>query len=102
MTPEGIIKNQILDYLRRVPACVIFPITMQGLKGRRSTMRLGTPDIICSIQGRFVGIEVKTKTGKPSVEQKEVLRDLNLCASIGFIARSVEDVIKILKLENLV
>lgn len=44
------------------------------------------PDILCSINGRFVGIEVKQEKGKPSLLQKYQLTKLNESGGIGILA----------------
>lgn len=48
-------------------------------KGQRYYVRfgtLGTPDIVCVINGQYVGIEVKAPKGKQSDKQKEFQRRL--------------------------
>lgn len=60
----------------------------------------GLPDIIgCTPSGTFLGIEVKTQSGKVSPEQKETLESLANRGAIAFVARSVADAIKVLGLE---
>lgn len=39
--------------------------------------RSGIPDILCCCKGYFLGIEVKSKTGKPSALQIRNLRNIN-------------------------
>ena len=52
------------------------------------------PDIVgVTPAGMFLGIEVKTKTGKVSAEQRAFLDRINGNNGIGFVARSVQDVI---------
>ena len=54
----------------------------------------GVPDILLVKEGRFIGIEVKSLTGRISKNQV-IFRDLVIEAGGEyFIARSVEDVIK--------
>lgn len=45
----------------------------------------GIPDILCCINGRFVGIEVKQEKGKPSLLQKVHLRRLCETGGIGIL-----------------
>ena len=57
---------------------------------------LGSPDIVDGKQigcGRFLAIEVKSRYGKPTPEQQHFLLQINNRGGVGFIARSVEDVI---------
>ena len=42
---------------------------------------------------RFLAIEVKTKTGKVSLDQAKFLKLVNESGGLGFVARSVDDVI---------
>ena len=42
---------------------------------------------------RFLAIEVKTKTGKVSPDQVKFLNRVNESGGLGFVARSVDDVI---------
>jgi len=46
----------------------------------------GIPDILCCINGRFVGIEVKQEKGKPSPLQKVHLKRIKDAGGIGVIA----------------
>lgn len=45
----------------------------------------GIPDILVSINGRFVGIEVKQETGKPSTLQKVHLKRIIESGGIGIL-----------------
>ena len=53
----------------------------------------GISDILGIWEGRFLAIEIKTKTGRVSDHQKEFLRCINQFGGLGFVARSVDDVI---------
>ncbi len=46
----------------------------------------GIPDILCCINGRFVGIEVKQEKGSPSLLQKVHLSNIINCGGIGILA----------------
>jgi hypothetical protein len=58
---------------------------------RKSNMRKGIPDIIATIDGYFVGIEVKIGRDRQSAEQKEVEADLRQSGGIYFVATSYAD-----------
>jgi penicillin-binding protein-related factor A (putative recombinase) len=96
MTPEGLIKKDICDYLRA--RGVFFWMQQAGkIPGRKNSSknsRNGVSDILGSYKGRLMAIEVKTKTGRVSTEQTEFLELVNRTGGIGFVARSVEDVQK--------
>lgn len=54
--------------------------------------RMGDPDIVACIGGRYVAIEVKTLTGRLSPRQREVRELILDSGGIFCVARSVEDV----------
>lgn len=58
----------------------------------------GTSDILGIYKSKFLAIEVKTKTGKLNPFQKAFLENVNNEGGIGFVARSIEDVERYLKL----
>jgi hypothetical protein len=57
---------------------------------------LGSPDIICVIDGQYVGIEVKGPKGKQSAHQKEFQKKLEAAGGKYILAYSLEDVIGVL------
>jgi len=63
---------------------------------RKMNSMKGIPDIICIINGRFLGIEVKTLTGKQSPDQKEFEKVCLKNGGVYCLARSVEDVQEVL------
>ena len=52
----------------------------------------GSPDIICVIDGKFIGIEVKAKGGKQSPAQKEFQGKLVMAGGQYILAHCLEDV----------
>jgi hypothetical protein len=58
---------------------------------------LGSPDIICVINGRYVGIEIKDKKGKQNPNQIEFQKNLEKAGGVYLLAFSVEDAIDGLK-----
>lgn len=57
----------------------------------------GSPDIICVIDGKFIGIEVKAKGGKQSPAQKEFQGKLVMAGGQYILAYDLDDVIEVLK-----
>lgn len=92
-TPEGMLKASIRQLLDTVG---IFHYNAWG--GPMSAK--GIPDLICCQNGRMIGIEVKTKTGKVSDDQIEFIRRINEAGGLAFIARSIDDVIETLQLSD--
>jgi hypothetical protein len=70
-------------------------------KAKRRFVRFGckgASDIIgWTADGRVLAIEVKSPNGRPTPEQKEFLRRVNRAGGIGILARSVDDVVAVLK-----
>lgn len=71
---ESDVQRQILDYLK--------------LKG------IFHPDIICVINGQYVGIEVKAAKGKQSEHQKDFQQTLEAAGGKYILAYSLEDVLE--------
>ena len=63
MTPEGKVKKQVTEMLKKYSIWYFFP-------GNNGFGKSGIPDIIAIVDGHFLGIEVKSATGKPTELQK--------------------------------
>ncbi len=98
---EKEIENLILDYLSYRPGYYwknqsvgIYDPTKR--KFRKSNNRhhvLGVADILgVKSDGQFVAIEVKTKKGRLSENQKAYLQKVADNGGLSFVARSIEDV----------
>jgi penicillin-binding protein-related factor A (putative recombinase) len=53
----------------------------------------GVSDIIGCYMGRMLAIEIKAPNGKVSEHQREFLDRVNAAGGLAFVARSVDDVI---------
>ena len=53
--------------------------------------KVGTPDILGCIDGRFVGIEVKQENGRPSTIQIEIIEKIKKTGGLALIVYSFED-----------
>lgn len=89
LTPEGHIIRQIREYLRMKGWLVIR--MQQG-----PLCHKGIADLYCrhSVHGE-VWIEVKTKTGRQSMWQKQFQDDIASHGGRYFLARSLDDVLKL-------
>lgn len=104
MTPERAIQNQICAYLRLMGALVfihdsvgIYDVKAGRFRTNKSPYRIrGVSDLLGIYKGRPLAIEVKTKTGRVSPYQKEFLDRWRAAGGVGFVARSVDDVMKAL------
>ncbi len=110
MTPEKRIVNAIMGWLLFQRDCFAWINDSVGIydaaKGifRRNTSRYkikGVSDILGIWKGKFLAIEVKTKTGRISPEQAAFLQRVINHGGIAFVARSVEDVERHLKFNTL-
>lgn len=54
---------------------------------------VGSPDIVCVVDGQYIGIEVKAPKGKQSDNQREFQRRLEAVGGRYILARSLDDVI---------
>jgi hypothetical protein len=101
-TPENTIQAAILDYLRydqRIAWAERFNTGAHVVAEKGKPRRFikfafkGCSDILGQTQdGRFLAIEVKTKTGRATKEQNDFLHTVNANHGIGILARSVDDV----------
>jgi len=92
-TPEALLTKSIRQLLNSVG---IFHWKAWG--GPMSTP--GVPDIIGCFKGRMIGIEIKSEKGVVSEYQKEFIENINRAGGLAFVARSLEDVIEGLGLQD--
>lgn len=89
MAAEAKTQTKIIEYLNVLPETwLVKTIT---------TNKPGTPDIIVCHKGMFIGIEVKSETGKLSRLQKYRLKEIRDAGGETIIARSLSDVKKVIK-----
>jgi len=94
--PERAIQKAILLWLR-ANGCLV-AVTDAGAAYRAGAffgdaIPAGWPDITGLLpNGRFIGVEVKTKRGRQSDAQKRIEREIRKRDGIYVLARSVEDV----------
>lgn len=96
---EADIQRAILDYLA-FKKYVAFKVPSGGIKIENRFIRMakaGTSDIIgCSPTGRFIAIEVKKKSNKPTPAQLEFLDEVHRNNGIGIVAYSLDEVMRLL------
>lgn len=84
---EKKVEEKIKDYLDSLGA---YYLKVHGSAFQPS----GTPDLLCCINGRFVGIEVKKPSGGIRSElQKFKIKQIQNAGGVGFFANSL-DVVK--------
>jgi len=99
---ESDIQLAICDYLAlknyffwRSNSVGIFDPTKKIHRKPQKYHRNGVPDIILIRYGRFIGLEVKTKKGRQSDNQKEFEKDCKANGADYHIVCSVDDVIEL-------
>lgn len=103
MVPEKIIENHILQFLSYSPHVFVFKVQSTGMfdptkkifrKSFNKNHIKGVSDILGIIKptGQFLAIEVKSKVGKLSPEQKVFLDKVQSMGGVAFVARSLEEV----------
>ena len=114
MNPETKIMNTILMALSKA-GCLLFrnesagawvgkvlhkdanQVTLTDARMIRFGLAVGSADIIgIAPCGRFLAIEIKTSTGRPTKEQLRFIEAVNNAGGIAGIARSVEDALKLI------
>ena len=91
---EKEIVAQIMRYLKTLPCCFAWK-THGGMYGVA-----GLPDVICCYHGRFVGLEVKTPSGKLTKLQEATLHRIQAAKGHAFKVTSVDEVKEILQKLN--
>ena len=62
--------------------------------------KVGSSDIFCFFEGKFIAIEVKSETGKLTEHQEEFLNKVNeQDHCLGFVARNKEEVKSVFNLK---
>jgi hypothetical protein len=97
MTPEGVVLKQIKEYLT---ARGIYHIRCNtGRRAGVSFGKVGLSGIIGILpDGRFLAIEVKGPGGKATIDQLDFLANIAKHGGVAFVAHSIEDVARHLKL----
>lgn len=77
-TPESKVKDKIHRVLKAVGAYAVNYIGGQYAKA-------GTPDILACIDGRFIGIEAKAGSNKPTALQIHALREIDRAGGLALV-----------------
>jgi hypothetical protein len=100
--PETVIANLILKELpKKFPGIWIHKNVVGRAKlgsGFYSTVGLGvsSPDIVCCVKGRFVGLEVKVQGKDATDEQKAWGRQFRISGGVYEVVRCLLDCVKII------
>jgi hypothetical protein len=87
-TPEAKAKKVIKEFLKELSDCFFFSPVAGPFAAH------GIPDIVCSIKGRFVGIEVKApgRERNTTANQDAVLAAIGSSGGLAFVASDLKTV----------
>lgn len=77
-TPEGKVKDKVKEILATLGAYYVMPQT--GGFGNS-----GIPDILCCLNGRFIGIECKANGGKVTRLQQSHLDEIEMRGGVALV-----------------
>ena len=100
--PEAAALSEVLQALRANPAVVWCERMNSGAAkiGNRFIWFgfTGCPDVLGQLRdGRLLGVEVKSPTGKLSTQQSVFIERINSAGGVAFVARNCNDVFKYLE-----
>ena len=99
---ESEVQKAILEWLawkhvffyRNNSGAFVLPETPTTKRRFFKAGAVGSPDIVCVIKGRYVGIECKRVGGKQSPAQAEFQRQLEAAGGVYVLAFSIDDIEK--------
>lgn len=77
-TPEAKVKHKVVEILKSSDVYYFFPAT-------HGYGRSGVPDIICCVNGKFLGIECKAGDSSPTVLQHRELDAIRLAGGTAVV-----------------
>jgi Holliday junction resolvase len=78
-TPEKKVKDKVVAILKDADVYYFFPAT-------HGYGRSGVPDIIACVNGRFLAIECKAGTNKPTALQVREIEHIRRCGGVAVVA----------------
>ena len=80
MTPEGKVKHDIKKVLARHKVWYYMPV-------QNGMGRVGIPDFVCILDGRFLGIEAKApgKENTVTSNQRQVMTEIKSAGGVAFV-----------------
>lgn len=94
-TPEGKVKDKVVAVLKEEDVYYFFPAT-------HGYGRSGVPDIIACVNGRFLAIECKAGTNKPTALQVRELESIRRRGGVAIVTNeenwdTVRDLVRKMK-----
>lgn len=84
-TPEGKVKKQVRDYLRKKDIWFYQPV-------QNGMGQVGIPDFICCYKGQFIAIETKApgKLGNVTPNQERVINEIREHGGLALVVDSID------------
>ncbi len=105
--PEAAIQRAVVEHFRfrATPGTLVMAIKNEGkrssalgLEYKRQGMRPGAPDLLVLVRGTVpLGLELKTKTGKTSAEQRKFADDWREAGAVYVCVYGLNDAIQFLE-----
>ena len=95
MTEEGLLKTRIRRYLTSKG---IYWVSIQGGPGSKP----GDPDMVICLDGRFIALEMKAKTGRQSPIQAKREEEINQSGGEYHLIRTIKEVEDIVEGGNVI
>lgn len=94
-TPEKAVKDKVVAVLKDEGVYYFFPAT-------HGFGRSGVPDIVCCVNGKFLAVECKAGTNKPTALQVREIEAIRKCNGVAIVVNEanwdmVRDLIRTLK-----
>jgi Holliday junction resolvase len=79
-TPESKVKLTVVKLLKQYGVYFFFPAT-------HGYGRSGVPDIVCCINGKFLGIECKAGKNEPTALQQREINQIQAAGGMAMVVR---------------
>jgi len=90
LTPESLVKRDIVAYLDTLEECWHIAFHNMGY-GKR-----GVPDRLICYCGRFVALEIKAPGGKATAWQERAIKEINEAGGMAAVVSSVEETMRVI------
>lgn len=94
---EKHLQNRIIEFMNEATKGLFWQNDSIGIRGRKRENKYrpnGVPDILGVVNGIFVGIEVKSKTGRMLPSQIEFSLRFKKAGGLYFVIKSMEEMIE--------
>lgn len=79
---EKWVKTQVTKHLKGLGVYYFYPVAS-------GYMSIGVPDIVACIQGKFIGIECKVGSNKPTVLQRKNLEAIQINKGVAMVVNEI-------------